>query len=821
MNNWFKTNWKHIAAIVFLIVLAFVYVSPVMDGKRLAQSDIMQATAMQKEIKDNLKPDGTGPLWTNQMFGGMPSYQIWIQYPNNIATYINRYISIIFPNPANMIVMYLIGAYILFAVMGVNVWLSLLGAIAIAFSSYNFIIIEAGHMNKAIAIGYFPILLAGVFLIFDKRWIWGAVMLSLGMAVELRSGHIQMTYYLFIAIGLYFVYQAIQTIRNKAWMDYGKAVIISGLAIGIGVSINATNLMINSEYVKETMRGGTELTLTDGDKKVSKGLDKDYAYQWSQGIGECTTFLIPNAYGGGGRTEMPKDGESVKLLVGKGVAANQAEGFVGQFAYWGPKPFTSGPTYFGCVIFFLFVLGLVIVRNPLKWWILSAVVLSILLSLGKHFEGFSNLFFDYVPMYNKFRAVESILVIAALLIPVLAVMTVQEIAEAKDDELSKLINKGKKVVYGFAALLAILWLAPSMVYDFQGQNDENVRQQMMQMSNGDEAFSNQMVTALQEDRASLFKADTLRSFLFIAMAIAVLYLLATRKLKSEYALMALAVLVLVDMWSVDKRYLNNEAFVSKSKVKNYFQPREVDLQIMQDKDPNYRVFDVSVNTFGDATPSYFHKTVGGYNAVKLRRINDIITHQLTGDSTNQEVLNMLNTKYFIIADKASNQAVAIPNPNALGNAWFVRKATAVKGANEEMLALRNLQPKTELVYDEQFKADVKPIEGRVDTFATIHLTSYSPEKLVYDYESTSAQTAVFSEIYYKAGWKAYLDGKEVPYFRANYILRAMQVPSGKHTIVFEFKPETFYLGEKISLAGSVVLMLLIGGGLFMNYRKKD
>lgn len=821
MNNWFKQNWQHLLAVGIFVAMAFVYASPVLDGKTLGQTDVMQSKAMQKEINAYKKTDGTGPLWTNQMFGGMPSYQIWANYPNNLVTYVQDALVKLFPSPANLIFLYLLGGYILFAVMGISFWLRIAGAIGLAFTSYNFIIIDAGHVNKALAIAYFPILIAGVFLIFRNKQIWGLMTLSLGMALELRANHVQMTYYLFMALGLYFIQQGWFAIKTKTYIPYLKNLGLVAVAVLIGVAVNSTSILLNNEYVKETMRGGTELSLNDEDKKVSKGLDKNYAYQWSQGIGECITFLIPNAYGGGGRTELPKDAASVQLLTSKGVQANQAAGFMGQFTYWGPKPFTSGPTYFGAVIFFLFVLGLVIVRNPMKWWILSAVLFSIALSLGKHFDSFSNIFFDYFPLYNKFRAVESILVIAALLVPVLAVMAVEELVEATAESRKELLKKGSRALYITGGFIVLLWVMPSLFLDFQGNNDDRIRQQMMQMSNGDEGFANEAVAAIQSDREGLLKADALRSLAFVLLAAGVLYLLLNQKIKKEYAFMALLLLILVDMWTVDKRYLNNELFISKSKQKNFFQPRPVDQQIMTDTDPNYRVFDQTISTFESASTSYFHKTVGGYSAVKLRRIQDVITHQIATDTVNEQVLNMLNTKYYIFPDRNNNnEPVAVRNPGALGNAWFVKKISFAKDANEEMKALSKLQPKEELITDVKFESMIKPIAGAIDSSATIQQTAYHPEKLTYAYSSSTPQTVVFSEIYYKDGWNAYVDGKETPYFRANYILRAIQMPAGKHTIEFRFEPKMYAVGERIAMAGSLALILLIGGGIFMEWRNR-
>lgn len=816
MNNWFKRNWLHLAAIGIFLALTYVYLSPLLEGKLPALNDIMQASAMQKEVMANKKADGTGPLWTNQMFGGMPSYQIWIQYPGSISTYINQVINAVFASPANIVFLYLLCAYILLTVMELPFWLCLIGAIGMAFTSYNFIIIEAGHINKAAAIAYFPLVMAGFVLAYRKKYVLGGLITALALAMELRSSHLQMTYYLFLALGLFILMQAWIAFKEKAWNDFLKGTLAIGLGIVLGIGTNITNLLINNEYAKETIRGGTELTLTESDKKVSKGLDKDYAYQWSEGPIECFSFLVPNAVGGGSGTPLPDDAKSVKLLSDRGVQKSQAQSYLSQFSYWGPKPFTSGSYYFGIIILFFFILGLFIVNKPIKWWILTAVSFSILLSFGKYFQSFSDLFFDHFPMYNKFRAVESILVIAGFLIPLLAVLTIQEIL-TRIDQRKEILKLSLRTFYVLGGLLVLIYLLPSLFLSFASENDGNIRNQMEQMSGGDAGFAGQLIDAIQSDRASLAQNDALRSIAFVALAMGLLFLFLKDKLKKEYLLAGLAVLILVDMWSVDKRYLNSDAFMAKGKRKNYFQARPADEQILQDTDPNYRVFDATISTYNSASTSYFHKTIGGYHAAKLRRMQDIIEHQLAGDSLNRAVLNMLNAKYFIVPG-ADKQPQAVRNPDALGNCWFVSNVKYVKGANEEMQALTGLEPTVQAVVDERFKSALTATGFNPDSGASIRLTNYVPDHLTYESNSKEKSLAVFSEVYYEKGWNAYIDGQLTPHLRADYILRALEIPAGKHKIEFIFEPSSYKTGETIAGISSIILLLGIGFVGFQSIR---
>ncbi len=815
MNNWFKKNGIHIAVILFFIAICFVYLTPAFQGKVLVQHDVSQAEAMQKEIMAFKEKDGKAPLWTNAMFGGMPAYQIWTNYPKNVTTYIVSGYKALFPNPVDLVLLYLLGSYFLFNVLLSRIKdlsrfaiiaLSVSGAIAFAFSSYNFIIIEAGHNNKAFAIGLFAPILAGILLAFRGNFWLGSGVTALFLSLGIRANHIQMIYYLFIALLLLVIIELYNAYKNKTLPVFFKSIGFLTVAVLISVAVNASMLWTTYEYGQLSIRGKSNLK-TEA-KEASNGLDKEYAYQWSQGVGECITFLIPNAYGGASTPSLTGDSHVAKSLTSRGIDSNQATGFAQQMpTYWGPKPFTSGPWYFGAIVFFLFIYGLFVVKSKLKWWLLSATILSLFLSFGKNFDLISNLFFDYFPLYNKFRAVESILVIASLCIPILAIMAVAETLKTKADK-QWLLSKLKLSGYIVGGLLIALWLIPSLLFDFKAGNHQDFIAQLTQVT-GDGSFANSIAQALIQDRIAMFKADALRSLGFVIFAFAMLWLMISKKLNINAILVLLGVFVLADLWTVDKRYLNDEKFVNKSIISQQWKAREVDDFILRDKDPNFRVLDLSIPTFSSANATFFHKTVGGYHAAKLQRFQEVIEKQFSG-SINQDVLDMLNTKYFITTGGEDGQNVSMKiNQTACGHAWFVDNIQFVKDNDEEMIGISSFDPKKEAIVNEEFKDRLDLDKLGTSANAQIKLVSYHPDHLKYEYTSGKKAVAVFSEIWYTKGWKMYVDGEEQPYIRANYILRAAELPAGNHTVEWKFEPTSYYTGENISLAGSVLLLLTL------------
>ena len=823
MNNWLKANGTHLAIIGFFIVICFVYFSPVLQGKAPAQSDVLQAKATAKEIIEYKEKDGKGPLWTNQMFGGMPAYQIWVQHPYNGATYVINLITAVFPDPVGVVLLYLLGAYLLFCVLKINPWLAAAGAIAFAFTSYNFIIIAAGHSNKAFAIAFCAPIIAGVILTLRGKLWQGASLTALFLALEIRANHIQMTYYLMIALLIFIGIEVYHAFKEKRTQQFGKAVSFLVVAMLLAFMVNAGKLWTTYEYGKESNRGASNLTTDAAEAK--NGLSKEYAYGWSQGVGESFTFLIPNLYGGATSIDALINPESHTYKTLQGVtggdptgAIQQLAGQVGLQQYWGEKPGTSGPYYFGAIICFLFVFGLLIVRSRLKWWILGTTILFMLLSFGKNFPMVSDFFFAYFPMYNKFRAVESILAMVGLMVPLLAILAIKESQDAILDQktLVKRLSIAAGITGGFALLVAVM---PTAFFSFQTENHQQMLQALTQMLQNNVGIAQNILGALVADRADLARADALRTVLFIAIGYGLVWALITKKLNFQIAIILLGLAVLVDMWQVDRRYLNNSNFASKTDLNNHFQQRDVDNLILSDKDPNYRVMDLSINTFQDASTSQFHKTIGGYHAAKLKRYQELIDNQLT-KSVNQDVLDMLNTRYIISQNPQTGSYSMNRNSTAAGNAWIVQSVQFVKDADEEMKAISSFDPKKEAIVDERYKTLITSKNIGADPSAFIKLDGYHPDHLEYSYSAPRDVIVVFSEIYYDKGWNMYVDGIQKPYFRADYVLRAAQLEAGNHKVEFKFEPVSYYLGEKISLVGSILLLAALGFAIYTDRKSR-
>lgn len=806
MKTWFNNNSTHLAIIGLFIVICFIYFPSAWQGKELYQHDVLQAKAGQKEILDIKERDGDLPLWTNSMFGGMPTYQVLIDLPSNVGTYIMRGFKSLFPHPIDVVILYLLGAYLLFNVLRVRPWLAALGAIAFAFTSYNFIYLEAGHSSKAYAIAFLAPILAGVLLTFRGKYLLGGVILAFAIALEVRVNHVQVPYYMFIGLLILVMIEFYHAIREKSLPNFGKAIGVQAVTLLLAVAVNASLLWPTYEYTQETIRGKSNLTGQTSSTDQDSGVGREYAYQWSQGLGETMTFLIPNAYGGGMSTAVSEDGNLVRLLQSKGATREQAiAGARGLPTYWGEKPFTSGPWYFGAGMVFLFILGLIIVKGRLKWWLAGASLLFLLLAFGRHFPPVSDLFFNYFPLYNKFRAVESTLIIVSLLVPILAVLAIQEILNGAD----KIRNLDKKLIWVFAGLggLSLLVaLLPELFLSFKASGHGQMVDALVQQI-GDRQFAQDIANALVKDRAALARADALRSLIFIALTFGLIWLMVKNKLKHQSGLILLGLLVLVDLWMVDKRYLNEERFVEPLQLAREFNTlRQVDELILMDKHPNYRVLDLTTNPFQDARTSYYHKSLGGYHAAKLMRYQELIDRQFA-NAINEDVLDMLNTRYVIVSENQGENQRIQRRESAAGNAWFVDRLTYVKDNEEEMNALNSFDPAKEAFVHESFKSKLDTTRLNRVQNASISLSSYRPDHLVYEYSIPNDGLAVFSEIWYDKGWKAYVDGKELPIIRANYVLRALQLPGGNHQVEFKFEPASYHSGETISLIASIILVL--------------
>jgi hypothetical protein len=797
----------YLAAIVIFITLTIVYFSPLLEGKKLKQQDIAQWKGMSKEIVDFRAKTGEEPLWTNSMFGGMPAYQISVEYKANLVRYVDDVFKLGLPHPAGLVFLYFIGFLILMLVLGIDPWLSIVGAIAFAFSSYFFLIFEAGHNSKAHAIGYMAPALAGIILTYRGKYLVGGIFTALFLALELFANHMQITYYLGLIIMAYGISELIFHIKEKKIKSFiiSSVVIVAAGLIAVGTS--ATNLWATYEYGKETIRGKTELTSEKENRTT--GLDKDYATGWSYGVGETMTLLIPDYKGGASMGSVGVKSETYKALVQNNVPQESINQIINNLPlYWGDQPSTSGPVYVGAILVFLFILGLLVVENRYRWWLLGITILSIMLSWGHNFMPLTDLFFKYVPGYNKFRSVSMTLVIAELTIPLLGMLALRKVFAADTDK-KKMI---RQLAYatGITAGIALFFaLFGGSLFSFIGAQDTQYK----------DYFPDWVMTAIRADRASMFSSDSWRSFIFILLSAGVIWAYLTNKLKKYPVFALLALLILIDLWTVNKRNVNDDDFVRKNLVNVPFQPTQADEMIMKDVDPDYRVINFTVSPFNDASTSYFHKSLGGYHGAKLRRYQELIEHHLA--KQNMSVYNMLNTKYFIVPGQDKQPTVQI-NMKALGNAWFVKHIEWVNNADEEINALTNFNPADTVIIDKRFEDNLKGFTIANDSTGIIKLKEYKPNHLTYESNAGTQQLAVFSEIYYAHGWDAYVDGKPAPYFRANYVLRAMLVPAGKHEIEFKFDPPVYRIGEKISLASSIFLLLMLaGGGTFIFTRKKD
>jgi len=806
MKTWFNKNATHLAVIAVFIVISFFYFTPAWQGKVLVQHDVLQAQAGQQEILAIQERDGDMPLWTNSMFGGMPSYQVLIDLPSNITTYILRAFKWVFPHPIDVLLLYLLGAYLLFGVLRVKPWLAALGAVAFAFSSYNFIYIEAGHANKTYAIAFMAPILAGILLAFRGRHLLGSVVLAFSLALEIRVNHIQVTYYLFLAALALVGVELYHAVREKRVRDFSLATGYQLAAVVLALAVNASLLWPTYEYSKESIRGQANLA-TESAEREENGVSREYAYQWSQGVGESLTFLVPNVYGGGMSTQLDANSNVARVLMNNGISPEAAASIP---AYWGEKPFTSGPWYFGAGVVFLFVLGCVVVRGRLKWWLLGTTLFVLLLSFGRHFPLVSDIFFDYFPLYNKFRAVESILVVAMLLVPIMAILAVNELVA--DEGESKRKDLDKKMLYTLGSvggLVLLITVLPGLFLSFKASNHQAITQTYAQQLQNN-TLAHELMAALVKDRTALARADGFRSLMFILVTFGLLWLMIKSKIKRTTAIVLLGLTTLVDLWGVDKRFLNEQNFTDRLQLNRQFNvEREVDKLIRMDKDPNYRVLDLTTNPFADARASYFHKSLGGYHAAKLMRYQELIERQFSS-AINEDVLDMLNTRYLITADNQRNERIQ-RRSTAAGNAWFVEQVTFVKDNEAEMAALNGFNPLKEAFIHEEFKPLLKADRLNAPTGASIELTSYRPDHLVYKYSSPQDALGVFSEIWYDKGWQAYVDGKELPIIRANYLLRALQLPGGNHQVEFKFEPRSYHTGEIISLIASLLLVLGAGG----------
>ena len=830
-NTFFQKNkniLSIIAAIIAFAAITLVYFSPVLQGKLVKQHDIEMHKGMAQEIDNYRNATGEQTLWTNAPFGGMPAWNISVQQKGNLTAPFYKALRIGLPQSLSSVFISMLGFFVLLLVLDCGFWISFIGAIAYGFTSYLFIVIGAGHNAKAMAMAYMAPVIAGVLLTYKGKYLWGCILTAFALAFEIRTGHIQITYYLLLIIVILIIAELISDLKNKQLGHFLKASLGLVVAAILGILTCSTTLYGNYEFGKETTRGKPVLTRNEANQ--TKGLDRDYITQWSYGKGETWSLLIPNAKGGASAYIGKKNPALEK-------ADRQFRDSIAQSsAYWGDQPGTSGPVYVGAIVVFLFVLGALTVKGKLKWALLIATLLSILLCWGKNFMGFTNFFLDYVPFYDKFRAVSMTLVIAEVTMPLLGFLGLAEIA--KSSESFKQNLKKFYIALGITAGICLLfYLAPKAFFSFLSQNET---EQFAAMSKGkDGALYANFATQLEDVRVAIFRKDTLRSLLFIILAAVPIFLYGKGKLKGQIAFPILAVLVLIDMFPIDKRYLNNNNFLPKQRVKNPYTESVADKAILSDNSLDFRVMDLTKDMFNDASTCYFHKSLGGYSGAKLRRYQDIITqylggelNQLRGTKSIQEMMqvmaqlkvaNMLNTKYNIY----NPEAQPISNPFAFGNAWIANDIKWVDTPNDEIDAIANTDLQHTAILNKEFAQQVGNYRLTDSILPQIVLTEYQPNKLTYRFNgvSSSSTTAdylvVFSEIWTSKGWKMYIDGQEQPLLRANYLLRAALVPSGEHEIVMEYAPKAYKTGNTVTFASSLIMILGLIGAILFTIKKKN
>jgi hypothetical protein len=826
MQSFIKKTGKHIAAVALFLGLAAAYFAPaVFEGKTILQSDNIKATGMggsqTQKYADTAEP-GEFSAWSDAMFSGMPYGPGYGNPAPKLPSYsmIDGWMKIPGYTHAAMVFTGLLCFYILMCVLGVNWWLAIAGAIAFAFASYNIIIIEAGHIVKAYVIGYMPLTLAGMALLFRRKYLWGGIWFLLGVAFSLSNGHIQITYYLVaLCLFIYLGYTVNKIIKEKAQGEWMKASLVMLVCVILAVAPNAQGMYSNWDLGQHSIRGQSELTPKPDEngqvEKASTGLDKDYAFEWSYGWKELLTIMIPNVYGGSSGGTLDSSSELYKELKQHNAQVGKE---VQTYTYWGDKAFTSGPVYFGALVCFLFLLGMFAIRSSMKWWLLAGSVFLTFLALGRNFDAFNDLMFHHLPLYNKFRTVEMALVIPGLVFPVVAIWGLRRILDGKVEE--KQLREGFLWSLGITAGICLLvWLAPSLLLDFRSAYDAQFTGQVPEW----------YYNALLADRASLASSDAFRSLVFILLGAGLLFWFRkSKKRKTSAAIVGagIAILILADLWTVDRRYINDGSY-TREKPEETYKEGLADKEILKDTE-SFRVLGLN-NPWQNTDVSYFHHSVGGYHAVKLRRYQELIERRLSKEyqqivkafqnaSAFEDIypalaaspsLNMLNARYIIY----NVEQPPLRNPFAFGNCWFVQEIEIADHADAEIAALETIQPLETAVIDKRFALELEGFAPRQDSTATISLENYRPNRLTYKSKTASEQLAVFSEIYYQPGWKVKIDGREASHFRADWILRAMRVPAGEHTIVFEFLPERYIAAAWISSISSFLILLLLAGAV--------
>lgn len=804
--------YPHLLVFFGFVIISLLYFNPVLQGKQLSQSDIVQYTGMAKEQNDFRAAENTEPYWTNSAFGGMPTYQMGANYPNDYIGALDDFLRFL-PRPADYLFLYFLGFYGLLLVLRVDPLKAFFGALAFGFSTYMIIILGVGHNAKAHAIAYMPLVLAGVLLVFQRKFVVGGILTMIAAALEINANHFQMTYYLLILLLIITLFYTYKFIKNKEFKSLFTAFGIFVVAGILAIGANATNLLATAEYTDFSMRGKSELTFNpDGSKnETTSAMDYDYITEYSYGVAESLNLIAPRLFGGGNSEKLGKDSQVYEFISKKGANASEALDFTQNYGatYWGDQPIVAAPAYIGAIVFMLFVLAMFIDKRKIKYAFLVGAVFTLMLSWGKNFAFLTNIFIDFVPFYDKFRAVSSIQVIVELCLPLLAIMGLQSFFKADKSEKIDALKKTGIVSLGSIGLLFIF----KFLFDFTGPIDIRLEQMFAQM--GDPTFGNEFLDALRADRQKMYASDVLRSGILIIITLGILLLYTKEKLSQFITVVLVGIFMVGDLVFVDKNYVDTSGFVSAREVREPFQPTQSDLQILEDT-THFRVYEVNGRL--QARTSFFHKSLSGYSAVRPRRMEQLFNYQI--DNGNMEVLNMLNTKYVIQVDDKNQEFPAL-NDKANGNAWFITNAKFVNSADEEMKALNKFNSKDEVIINtKEFKVSTKTSYVR-DSLAKIKLITYKPNYIKYISENSNIGLAVFSEIYYPKGWIATIDGKEVPIFRTNYTLRGLEIPAGKHNIEFRFEPQVVKTGSNIVLISGFGMALLIAVGVYLERKKKN
>jgi hypothetical protein len=831
----FKRALPHLIAIAIFLIVAVIYCKPALQGKVVSQHDIQGWRGMSQQSVEFNEKYGYYPLWTNSMFSGMPAYQIFLDARTHVLVgYIGNVITLGLPKPVSFFFLACICFYFLCVVAGASPWVSIMGGLAYAYSTFDPIIIAVGHNTQMESIGYMPAVLAGLLLLYQRKYLWGFALTALFSALLIAQNHLQMVYYTLIITIIISIAFFAKSYKEKNIANVLKSAALALMAGIIGLACSAVTMMPTYEYAKESMRGGrSELTEPgQAQNKTKGGLDKDYAFNYSLGIPETLTFIVPGLYGGSnGGNEYNASSKFVEKFSEMGIPEDNALQYANGYSYWGNQPTTSGPVYLGAIVCFLFIFGCVYIKSWHKWWIIAASVVGLLMAWGSNFQAFNYFLFDHLPFYNKFRAPTMGLVIPQLCFPLMGVLAINKIAFEETDlaEVWKKLKLAGIITGIVLVILAGFYFSAS----FSGKGDktlkdnfkQNVLQQVPrgqqpspQMEQQAEDLSKGLLGALQQDRKNLMGGDLVRSIILIGLAFGIIFFFTKKKISPAILIASLTILSAYDLLGVDTRYLSSNNFVDDTDFESAFVPTEADLQIMKDPDhANFRVFNTSVDAFNDASTSYHHNSVGGYHPAKLGLYNDIISHQLA--KGNMQVFNMLNTKYFIVQNPQTGKPAAQLNPGAFGNAWLVKGIKYVENANEEMSALDSTNLRDTAVVEKKYQPQIKqaPVP---DSSASIKLKQNLNDKIDYTFHSKTPQFAVLSEVYYPLGWNAFIDGQKVDYVKTDYVLRGMFVPAGDHEIEFRFEPKSYTTGRMITIIANTVVYLAIIMAIILYVRKK-